>query len=163
MLDENGNLPRAKQALFADAVGTTAGAMLGTSTVTVFVESASGIAEGGRTGLTSFTTGVLFLVSTLFAPVFTSIPPQATAPVLILVGVMMASSLLKIDFNDFTEAIPAFLAVIMMPLTYSIAEGLVFGIVSYTAIKLLTGKKHEIQPTLYILSLLFILKYGFAG
>ncbi|MEJ8552738.1 NCS2 family permease [Tepidibacter sp. Z1-5] len=163
MLDENGNLPRAKQALFADAVGTTAGAMLGTSTVTVFVESASGIAEGGRTGLTAFTTGVLFLVSTLFAPIFTSIPTQATAPVLILVGVMMASSLLKIDFNDFTEAIPAFLTVIMMPLAYSIAEGLVFGIVSYTAIKLLTGKKHEIQPTLYVLSLLFILKYGFAG
>jgi len=163
MLDENGTLPKAKQALFADAIGTTAGAILGTSTVTTFVESAAGIAEGGRTGLTSFTTGALFLISTLFAPIFTAIPSQATAPVLILVGVMMASSMLRIDFNDFTESIPAFLTIIMMPLAYSIAEGLVFGIVSYAGIKLLTGKGKSVQPSLYILAVLFILKYTFAG
>ncbi|SHH41446.1 NCS2 family permease [Tepidibacter thalassicus] len=159
MLDEEGNLPRAKQALLADAIGTTSGAILGTSTVTTFIESASGIAEGGKTGLTAFTAGILFLISTLFAPIFTSIPAEATSPVLILVGVMMASSLLKIDFDDFTEAIPAFLTVVMMPLAYSIAEGLVFGIVSYTAIKFLTGKGKNVQPTLYVLSILFILKY----
>ncbi|KXZ39118.1 putative MFS transporter, AGZA family, xanthine/uracil permease [Alkalithermobacter thermoalcaliphilus JW-YL-7 = DSM 7308] len=163
MLDSEGKLPKAKQALFADAIGTTAGAMFGTSTVTTFVESAAGIAEGGRTGLTAFTTGVLFLISTLFAPVFTSIPAEATAPVLILVGVMMASSMLKIDFNDLTEAIPAFLTIILMPLTYSIAEGLVFGIVSYASIKLLTGKGKVVEPSLYVLAILFIVKYAFAG
>lgn len=162
MLDEKGTLPKAKQALFADAIGTTAGAILGTSTVTTFVESAAGIAEGGKTGLTAFTTGALFLISTLFAPIFTAIPSQATAPVLILVGVMMASSMLKINFDDFTESIPAFLTVIMMPLAYSIAEGLVFGIVSYAGIKLLTGKGKSVEPSLYILAVLFIFKYAFA-
>ena len=161
MLDEKGQLPRAKQALFADAIGTTAGAMMGTSTVTTFVESASGIAEGGRTGLTAVVAGFMFLISTLFAPVFTAIPSQATAPVLVLVGVMMASSVLRIDFENFTEAIPAFLTILMMPLAYSIAEGLVFGIVSYTLIKLFTGKGKEVQISLYILSFLFILKYAF--
>ncbi len=163
MLDEEGKLPKAKQALFADAIGTTAGAMLGTSTVTTFVESASGIAEGGKTGLTAFTAGMLFLISTLFAPIFTAIPSQATAPVLILVGVMMASSILKVNFDDFTESIPAFLTIIMMPLAYSIAEGLVFGIVSYAGIKLLTGKGKTVEPSLYILAILFIAKYAFAG
>ncbi|KDR94390.1 putative MFS transporter, AGZA family, xanthine/uracil permease [Peptoclostridium litorale DSM 5388] len=161
MLDEKGQLPRAKQALFADAIGTTVGAMMGTSTVTTFVESASGIAEGGRTGLTAVVAGFMFLISTLFAPVFTAIPAQATAPVLVLVGVMMASSVLRIDFENFTEAIPAFLTILMMPLAYSIAEGLVFGIVSYTLIKLFTGKGKEVQISLYILSFLFILKYAF--
>lgn len=159
-LDEKGSLPRAKQALFADAIGTTAGAMMGTSTVTTFIESASGISEGGRTGLTSFTTGMLFLASTLFAPVFTAIPSQATAPVLILVGVMMMSSITKINFNDFTEAVPAFLTIIMMPLAYSIAEGLVFGIVSYVGIKLLSGKGKTIQLTMYVLCVFFILKFA---
>lgn len=162
-LDENGKLPRVKEALFADAIGTTAGAMLGTSTVTTFVESASGIAEGGKTGLTSFVTGMLFLVSTLFAPIFTAIPAQATAPVLILVGVMMMSSVSKINFNDFTEAIPAFLTIAMMPLAYSIAEGLVFGIVSYTGIKLLSGKGKTVQPTMYVLAAFFVLKFVFVG
>ncbi|WXR60799.1 NCS2 family permease [Peptostreptococcaceae bacterium AGR-M142] len=159
-LDEKGSLPKAKEALFADAIGTTAGAMMGTSTVTTFIESASGISEGGRTGLTSFTTGMLFLASTLFAPIFTAIPSQATAPVLILVGVMMMSSITKINFNDFTEAVPAFLTIIMMPLAYSIAEGLVFGIVSYVGIKLLSGKGKTIQLTMYVLCVFFILKFA---
>ena len=136
MLDENGKLPNAKQALFADAIGTTVGALLGTSTVTAYVESASGIGEGGRTGLTSITTGLMFLLALFFAPIFTSIPTQATAPVLILVGVMMASSLTKIDFSDFTNAIPAFLTFTMMPLAYSIADGIIFGIISFTVLKL---------------------------
>ncbi|MEG0664749.1 MAG: NCS2 family permease, partial [Clostridia bacterium] len=131
MLDEEGKLPRAKQALFADAIATTAGALLGTSTVTAYVESAAGIGEGGRTGLTAVTTGILFLLSLFFAPIFTSIPTQATAPVLILVGVMMASSLSQIDFSDFTNAIPAFLTLAMMPLAYSIADGIIFGIISF--------------------------------
>lgn len=159
LLDENGKLPKAKQALFADAIGTTAGALLGTSTVTSYVESASGISEGGRTGLTALTTGILFLASLFFAPVFTAIPAQATAPVLILVGVMMSSSLLHINFDDFTDAIPAFLTVVMMPLAYSIADGIIFGIVSYTVIKGLSNKRKEVNLSLIILSVLFIAKF----
>ena len=159
MLDENGKLPKAKQALFADAIGTTMGALLGTSTVTSYVESASGIGEGGRTGLTAITTGILFLLSLFFAPIFTAIPSQATAPVLILVGVMMASSLLHIDFSDFTNAIPAFLTFAMMPLAYSIADGIIFGIISFTALKLATNKKNEVNLSLVLLSILFILKF----
>ena len=161
MLDENGKLPKAKQALFADAIGTTIGALIGTSTVTAYVESASGIGEGGRTGLTSITTGVMFLLALFFAPIFTSIPTQATAPVLILVGVMMASSLTKIDFNDFTNAIPAFLTFAMMPLAYSIADGIIFGIISFTVLKLATNKKSEVNLSLILLSILFILKFVF--
>ena len=153
MLDENGKLPKAKQALFADAIGTTIGALIGTSTVTAYVESASGRGEGGRTGLTSITTGVMFLLA--------SIPTQATAPVLILVGVMMASSLTKIDFNDFTNAIPAFLTFAMMPLAYSIADGIIFGIISFTVLKLATNKKSEVNLSLILLSILFILKFVF--
>ncbi|MDU6115272.1 MAG: NCS2 family permease [Paeniclostridium sordellii] len=159
MLDENGKLPKAKQALFSDAIATTTGALLGTSTVTAYVESASGIGEGGRTGLTALTTGVLFLLSLFFAPIFTSIPPQATAPVLILVGVMMASSLLQIDFSDFTNAIPAFLTFAMMPLAYSIADGIIFGIISFAVLKLATGKKKEVNISLILLSIMFILKF----
>ena len=161
MLDENGKLPNAKQALFADAIGTTVGALLGTSTVTAYVESASGIGEGGRTGLTAITTGLMFLLSLFFAPIFTAIPTQATAPVLILVGVMMASSLAKIDFNDFTNAIPAFLTFTMMPLAYSIADGIIFGIISFTVLKLATNKKNEVNLSLILLSVLFILKFVF--
>ena len=163
MLDEEGKLPKAKQALFADAIGTTAGALLGTSTVTAFIESASGIGEGGKTGLTAVTTGVLFLLSLFFAPIFTSIPTQATAPVLIIVGVMMASSLTKIDFNDFTNAIPAFLTFAMMPLSYSIADGIIFGIISFTILKLVTKKYKEVNLSLIILSILFICKFIFLG
>ncbi|WP_373599898.1 NCS2 family permease [Paraclostridium bifermentans] len=159
MLDEQGKLPKAKQALFSDAIATTTGALLGTSTVTAYVESASGIGEGGRTGLTAITTGVLFLLSLFFAPIFTAIPAQATAPVLILVGVMMASSLLQIDFSDFTNAIPAFLTFAMMPLAYSIADGIIFGIISFTVLKLATGKKEEVNFSLILLSILFILKF----
>ncbi|MGL4914422.1 MAG: NCS2 family permease [Romboutsia sp.] len=163
MLDENGKLPRAKQALFADAIATTTGALLGTSTVTAYVESAAGIGEGGRTGLTAVTTGVLFLLSLFFAPVFTSIPTQATAPVLILVGVMMASSLTQIDFSDFTNAIPAFLTFAMMPLAYSIADGIIFGIISFTVFKIATKKTEDINLSLIILSILFVLKFVFLG
>lgn len=163
MLDENGKLPRAKQALFADAIGTTFGAILGTSTVTTYIESAAGVAEGGRTGLTALVSGMLFLVSIFFAPLFTAIPAQATAPILILVGVMMATAMLKIDFNDMTEAIPAFLTIVMMPLAYSIAEGLVFGIVSYAGIKLFSGKGKTVTTALYVLAVLFIVKIALAG
>jgi AGZA family xanthine/uracil permease-like MFS transporter len=163
MLDEEGKLPKAKQALFADAIATTFGALLGTSTVTSFVESASGIGEGGRTGLTAVTTGILFLVSLFFAPVFTAIPTQATAPVLILVGVMMATSLSQIDFGDFTNAIPAFLTLAMMPLAYSIADGIIFGIISFTVLKLATNKKEEVNIPLIVLSILFVCKFVFLG
>ncbi|WP_069650895.1 NCS2 family permease [Caloranaerobacter ferrireducens] len=158
MLEKDGKLPKAKQALFADAVGTTVGACLGTSTVTTYVESASGVAEGGRTGLTALTTGILFLLSLLFAPLFTIVPAAATAPALIIVGLFMMSPIMKVDLNDFTEAIPAFLTIIMMPLTYSIAEGLVFGILSYAVLKLLTGRGKEVSPLMYILAVLFVLK-----
>ena len=161
LLDENGKLPRAKDALFADALATTAGALLGTSTVTSYVESTAGIGEGGRTGLTAITTGVLFLLSLLFAPLFIAVPTQATSPVLIIVGVMMASSLKEIDFNDFTNAIPAFLTLAMMPFAYSIADGIIFGIISFTVLKLATGKSKEVNIYLIILSMLFILKFVF--
>lgn len=161
MLDENGKLPKAKQALFADAVATTSGALLGTSTVTSYVESAAGIGDGGRTGLTAITTGLLFLLSLFFAPIFTAIPTQATSPVLILVGVMMASSLKEIDFSDFTNAIPAFLTFTMMPLAYSIADGIMFGIISFTVLKLATKKNKEVNLSLIILSILFICKFIF--
>lgn len=161
MLDEKGTLPRVKPALFADAVGTTAGALLGTSTVTTYVESASGVAEGGRTGLTALTSAVLFALALFFAPVFAIIPSAATAPALVIVGLFMMSPIMKINLDDFTEAIPAFLTIIMMPLAYSIAEGIVFGMVSYALLKLLTGKGKEASPVVYILSVLFILKYIF--
>lgn len=160
MLDEDGNLPRAKQALLADAIGTTSGAMLGTSTVTSSVESAAGIAEGGKTGLTSVVTGLMFVLALFFAPIFTSIPAQATSAVLIIVGVMMASSILKINFDDFTDAIPAFLTFTMMPLAYSVADGIMFGIISYTILKLIANKKDEAKLSLIILTIVFILKFA---
>jgi adenine/guanine/hypoxanthine permease len=159
MIDEKGNIPRVKQALFADAIGTTAGAILGTSTVTTYVESASGVAEGGRTGLTAFTVAVLFALALFLAPVFTMVPASATAPALILVGLFMMSPILKINFDDFTESIPAFLTIIMMPLTYSIAEGIVFGVLSYVLLKLLTGKRKEITLVMYLVALLFVIKF----
>ena len=159
MLDKDGKLPKAKQALFADAIGTTIGACLGTSTVTTYVESASGVAEGGRTGLTALTTGGLFLLALFFAPIFTIVPSEATAPILILVGLFMMSPILKINLDDFTEAIPAFLTIIMMPLTYSIAEGIVFGIMSYVLLKVLTGKARQVSPIMYGLFIIFIIKH----
>ncbi len=159
MLDEKGRVPRVKQALFADAIGTTAGAMLGTSTVTTYVESAAGVAEGGRTGLTSLTAAGMFFIALFFAPLFTMVPATATTPALVLVGFFMMSPLLKVDFDDFSEAIPAFIAIIMMPLTFSIAEGIVFGMLSYILLKVLTGKHKDVTPVMYILGVLFILKF----
>lgn len=163
MLDKDGKLPRIKGALFADAVGTSVGAVMGTSTVTTFVESASGVAQGGRTGLTSATTGVLFLVSIFLSPIFVSIPTFATAPALIIVGVYMIASVLKIDWNDFTDSVPAFLAMAGMAFTYSISEGIAMGVISYTIINLCAGnaKKKKISLLMYILTVLFILKYIF--
>jgi len=159
MLDKDGNLPRARQALFADSIGTTVGAMLGTSTVTTFVESASGVAEGGRTGLTSIVTALLFLLALIFQPIFAVIPTYATSSALIVVGLFMITGIKKIDFEDYTEALPAFLTIIMMPLTYSIANGIVFGIVSYAVLKLVSGRGKEVSPVVYILALLFISKF----
>ena len=159
MLDEKGNLPKARQALFADAAGTTVGAMLGTSTVTTFVESAAGVAEGGRTGLTAIVTAFLFLLALIFQPIFSIIPTYATSSALIVVGLFMITGVKKIDFDDYTEALPAFLTIIMMPLSYSIANGIVFGIVSYAVLKLVSGRRKEASPVVYILALLFILKF----
>lgn len=159
MLDKEGKLPKAKQALFADAVGTTVGACLGTSTVTTYVESAAGVAEGGKTGLTALSTAGMFTIALLFSPLFIMIPGAATAPALVLVGLFMMSPITKINLEDFTEAIPAFLTIIMMPLAYSIAEGIVFGMVSYVFLKLLTGKGNKVSPIMYILTVLFIAKF----
>ncbi|MBQ7066094.1 MAG: NCS2 family permease [Lachnospiraceae bacterium] len=163
MLDENGRLPKIKPALMADAIGTTAGAVLGTSTTTTFVESASGVAAGGRTGLTALVTGLLFLVSTLFAPIFTAIPSFATAPALIMVGFLMFGAITDIKFTDdnLTEAIPAYLCIIAMPLFYSISEGISFGIISYVVLNAVTGKAKKVTPLMYVLAVLFILKYMF--
>lgn len=159
LLDGNGRLPRAKQALMADAVGTTAAGLLGTSVVTAYVESASGIAAGGKTGLTSFTVAIMFLLSLFFAPVFAMIPQAATAPALIIVGMLMMGAVTKINFNDVTEAIPAFLAIVMMPYSYSIAEGIVFGMLSYVLLKVLTGQYKSISPVMYVLAVLFIITF----
>jgi len=163
MLDEKGRLPRVKPALMADAIGTSAGAVLGTSTVTTFVESASGVAAGGRTGLTAMVSGLLFLLATLFATLFTTIPSFATAPALIMVGFLMVSSVTEISFEDgnLTEAIPAYIAIIAMPLFYSISEGISLGIISYVVLNLFTGKGKKVHPIMYVLAVLFILKYIF--
>ncbi len=159
MLDEKGNVPKAKQALFADAIGTTVGSFLGTSTVTTYVESASGVAEGGRTGLTALSAAGMFAISLLLSPLFTMIPGSATAPALIIVGLFMMSPIKNIDLEDFTEAIPAFLTIAMMPFAYSIAEGIVFGIVSYVLLKALTGKGKKVSPIMYSLAIVFLIKY----
>ncbi|NFD90157.1 NCS2 family permease [Clostridium botulinum] len=159
MLDENGNVPRVKEALFCDAIGTTLGACLGTSTVSTFVESASGVAEGGRTGLTAVSTATMFLIALFISPLFIMIPSPATAPSLILVGLFMMSPIKEIELDDFTEAIPAFLTIIMMPLSYSISDGIVFGVVSYIVIKTLTGKVKDVSLTTFIIGLLFVLKF----
>jgi AGZA family xanthine/uracil permease-like MFS transporter len=163
MLDKDGRLPRVKPALLADAIGTTAGAVLGTSTITTFVESASGVSSGGRTGLTALTAGVLFLLSILFAPLFTAIPSFATAPALIMVGFLMVSSVTEIRFDDdnLGEAIPAYITIIAMPLFYSISEGISLGVISYVVLNVATGKAKKITPLMYVLALLFTLKYIF--
>ena len=157
-LDENGQLPRVKEALFADAVGTTAGALLGTSTVTTFVESSAGVIAGGRTGLTSLSTAVCFGLALFAAPIFIAIPSFATAPALIVVGILMLESIVKVNFEDITEALPAFLTLAMMPFTASISEGIVFGGISYVAVKVLTGKAKDVSIVMYIMALLFVLK-----
>lgn len=161
MLDSDGKLPRIKQALLADAIATSAGAIIGTSTTTTYVESSAGVAAGGRTGLSSVVTGLLFLVSIFFAPIFTAIPGFATAPALIFVGFLMVSSVIKIDFSDLTEAVPAYLCMLAMPLMYSIAESIAMGVVSYVVINLLCGKAKKITPLMYVLAVLFICKYIF--
>lgn len=158
MIDEKGNIPRVKQALFADAVGTFFGAILGTSTVTTYVESASGVAEGGRSGLTALTVAILFGLSLVFAPVFLMIPSAALSPVLIIVGLFMLSPVKKLNLDDFTEAIPAFLTIILMPLTYSIANGIIFGLLSYVILKMITGKFKDLSLLMYILAILFVIK-----
>lgn len=163
MLDEDGRLPKIKPALLADAIGTSVGAALGTSTVTTFVESASGVAAGGRTGLTALVTGLLFLVAMFFAPIFTAIPSFATAPALIMVGFLMFSGITELKFDDdkLTETIPAYLAILAMPLFYSISEGISLGIISFVILNLVTGKAKKVSPLMYVLAVLFVLKYIF--
>jgi len=163
MLDKDGHLPRIKPALMSDSIGTSVGAVLGTSTVTTFVESASGVSSGGRTGLTALVTAVLFLLSTLFAPLFTTIPSFATAPALIMVGFLMVSSVTEIRFDDdnAAEAIPAYISIIAMPLFYSISEGISLGIISYVVLNAVTGKAKKVSPLMYVLAALFVLKYIF--
>lgn len=159
LLDERGRLPRAKQALLADAVGTTFGACIGTSTVTTFVESAAGVAEGGRTGLTSLTVAILFFLSLFLSPLFLMIPTAATAPALVMVGFFMLSPITNIDLEDATEALPAFVTFLMMPLTYSISEGIVFGMLTYVVVKTFSGKAKEVSPAMYLIAAIFILKF----
>lgn len=162
MLDEEGRLPRIRGALLADAIATSAGAILGTSTTTTFVESAAGVTEGGRTGLTAITTGLLFLLALIFSPLFLTIPSFATAPALIIVGFYMIASMAKINWDNMVEAIPAFLCVVGMPLCYSISEGISWGIISWVVLHLCTGKaKGKVSPLMYVLAVLFILKYIF--
>ncbi len=163
MLDEEGKLPHIKGALLADSIATTAGAVLGTSTTTTFVESASGVSEGGRTGLTAVTTAVLFGLALFLSPIFLAIPSFATAPALVIVGFYMLTNVVNIDFNDMSEAIPCYICIIAMPFFYSISEGISMGVISYVALNLITGKVKEkkISILMYILAVLFILKYMF--
>ena len=163
MLDKDGHLPGIKPALMADSIGTAVGAVLGTSTVTTFVESASGVSAGGRTGLTAMVTGILMLLSMFLAPIFTAIPSFATAPALIMVGFLMVSGITELKFEDdkMDETIPAYLALLAMPLFYSISEGISIGIISYVVLKVVTGKGKEVTPLMYILAVLFVLKYIF--
>jgi AGZA family xanthine/uracil permease-like MFS transporter len=163
MLDENGRLPKIKPALLSDAIATSAGAVLGTSTTTTFVESAAGVAVGGRTGLTAMVTAGLFLLATLFSPLFTSIPSFATAPALIFVGFLMFESVAELKFTEdnLSEVIPAYLCIIAMPLFYSISEGICIGVLSYVVLQTATGKAKKVGPLMYILAILFVLKYVF--
>ena len=161
MLDKEGKLPRIKQALLADAVATSAGAVLGTSTTTTFVESSSGVAAGGRTGLSSVVTGFLFLLAIFFSPIFCAIPGFATAPALIFVGFLMVSAIVGVDFEDLSEAVPAYLCMLAMPLMYSISEGIAIGVISYVIINLASGKAKKITPLMYVLAVLFVCKYIF--
>lgn len=161
MLDENGRLPRIKGALLADAVATTFGAVLGTSTTTTFVESATGVSEGGRTGLTAVCVAILFALSLFLSPFFMAIPAFATAPALVIVGFLMLTAVVGIDFDDFSESIPAYITIIAMPFCYSISEGISFGIISYVFINVLTNKREKISLLMYVLAVIFVLKYIF--
>ncbi len=161
--DENGDFPQLKRALFADALGTTFGAVLGTSTVTSYVESASGVAVGGRTGLTALSTASMFALALFFAPLFLMVPAAATAPALILVGLFMITSVVKINFDDMTEALPAFLTIVMMPFAFSIAQGIVFGMLSFVLLKALSGKFRHISVTMWVIFVLFIAKMVLDG
>jgi AGZA family xanthine/uracil permease-like MFS transporter len=162
MIDKKtGRIPRLKEAFMADAIATTIGAFIGTSTTTTYVESASGVAQGGRSGLTAFVVACCFIVTLFFSPLFLSIPAAATAPVLILVGLLMLEPIRNIDFSDYTEAIPAFTCVIMMPMAYSISDGILTGMILYVALNILCGKFKKLTPTMYILAILFVLKYIF--
>jgi AGZA family xanthine/uracil permease-like MFS transporter len=162
-LTKDGELPRAQRALMADAVATSAGAVLGTSTVTSYIESATGVAEGGRTGLTAVVVGVLFLLAVFFSPLAAAVPAVATAPALIIVGSLMLKNALGIDWNDTTDAVPSFLTIIAMPLTFSIANGLALGFIAYPLIKLLAGRAKEVSPLVYVLAALFVLRYAYLG
>ena len=160
MLDEKGRLPRVKGALLADACGTSLGACLGTSTISTYVESSAGIVEGGRTGLTAVTTAIFFLVALFFSPLFLAVPGFATAPALVIVGFLMMQQVAKIPWSDITEAIPSFICIAVMPFAYSIAEGIAFGIISYTLLHVASGKFRNVTWLMYILTVLFILKYA---
>ena len=159
MLDKDGKLPRIRGALFSDSIATAFGAILGTSTVTTYVESASGVAEGGRTGLTALTTAFLFLLSLFFAPIFLAIPSFATAPALVIVGFYMISGVAKIDFQDYLDAIPAYLTILIMPLAYSVSEGISVGVISWTVLNFFSPRRKNINPVMYVLTVLFLAKY----
>ena len=159
MLDEKGNLPGIGKALLSDAIGTVVGALLGTSTITTFVESASGVTDGGRTGLTSLSVAFFFFLSLFLFPLFSIVPSQATAAALIIVGLFMMSPIKNIDLDDYTESLPAFLTIIMMPFAYSIAEGISIGMISYVFLKVTTGKYKDVSPVMYILAIVFIVRY----
>lgn len=159
MLDEKGNIHRVKQAFMADSIATTFGAMLGTSTTTTYVESAAGVAQGGRSGLTALVVGCCFVIAMFFSPLFLSIPSAATAPALIIVGLLMAEQIKNVDFDDFSESIPAFVCMIMMPLTYSISNGILIGMITYVLMNMICGKFKKLSPAMYLLAVMFILKY----
>ena len=159
MIDENGNIYRVKQAFMADSIATTLGSLLGTSTTTTYVESAAGVAQGGRSGLTALVVGACFVIAMFFSPLFLSIPSAATAPALIIVGLLMAEQIKNVDFEDFSESIPAFVCMLMMPLTYSISNGILIGMITYVLMNMICGKFKKLSPAMYILAVLFILKY----
>ena len=161
MVDEKGNIPHLTEAFMADAIGTAAGAMLGTSTVTTYVESASGVNAGGRSGLTSFTTAICFVLALFLAPLFLAIPAQATAPALVLVGVMMMTDVSKLHLGDFADAVPAFVCIALMPLTYSISDGILMGLITYVLLRIFAGRYHELKLGMIVLAVLFVLKYAF--